>query len=64
MDLNFEKCVRPVFDKERVLDHYRNNWIRFRRIPYDTVRKISRLAGLDAEKVIEIRDSNVRKWPV
>ena len=64
MDLNYERCIRQLFDKRLVLDFYRNDWILFRTIPYDTVRKIARLAGLDAEKVIEIRDSNVRKWPV
>lgn len=57
MDENVQKCLVKVYDKGFVLDQYRKNWVTFRRIPYDTVRKICRLAGLDAEQVIRFRDS-------
>ena len=61
--VNFEKRVLPVFDQSYVLDIYRNDWIEFRRVPYDTVRKLAGLMGIDAEKVIEFRDSRLTKHP-
>ena len=56
MDENVQKRLVKVYDKGFVLDQYRKNWVSFRRIPYETVRKICRLAGLDAEQVIRFRD--------
>lgn len=60
---NFNDRVTPVCNKEYVLDFYRKDWILFRMIPYETVHKIARLAGLNGDEVIQIRDSNVKKWP-
>lgn len=54
--INVEKRLKHVFCKEYVLDIYRKDWVEFRQIPYDTVRKISKLAGLDVDKVISFRD--------
>lgn len=62
LDVNVEKRLAPVYDKEYVLDQYRRNWILFRMIPYKTLHKISTLAGLDTSKVIEFRDSNRKTW--
>lgn len=61
---NVEKRLAQVCDREFVLDQYRRNWLAFRRIPYDTARKICRLAGLDYEEVVAIRDSKATRWPV
>lgn len=58
MDENVQKRLVKVYDKGFVLDQYRKNWVSFRRIPYETVRKICRLAGLDAEQVIRFRDGS------
>lgn len=63
LDINIEKRMKKVYDREHVLDQYRKNWILFRKIPYVTCRKIARLAGLDADEVIRIRDSRETKWP-
>jgi len=63
VDENIKKRLVKVYDKEFILEEYRNNWILFRRISYDTVKKICRLAGLDYDEVVRIRDSRVRKWP-
>lgn len=63
MDENVEKRLHKLYDREFVLNQYRNDWVSFRRIPYDTVKKICRLAGLDYDEVVNIRDSRVRKWP-
>ena len=63
LDINIEKRLNKLSDRSYVLDQYRKNWILFRKIPYDTCRKIARLAGLDAEEVIRIRDSKVTQWP-
>lgn len=63
LDINIEKRLSKLYDRTFVLTQYRQNWISFRKIPYDTCRKIARLAGLDAEAVIRIRDSKETKWP-
>lgn len=63
MDENVSTCLAKLDDPNYVLEQYRNNWIRFRRIPYDTVRKICRLAGLDYDAVVTVRDSKLRSWP-
>ena len=63
LDLNAQKRLLKLHDKQFVLELYKRNWISFRRIPYDTVKKICRLAGLDYDEVVSIRDSRVRKWP-
>lgn len=60
MDENIKKRLIKLYDKEFVLEQYRNDWVLFRKIPYDTVRKICRLAGLDAEQVIRFRDGRYR----
>ncbi len=56
MEVNFKKRLNALYDKEYVLELYRKDWIQFRKIPYDTVYKIARLAGLDANEVIRFRD--------
>ena len=61
MDINMEKRFASVYDKEFVLNLYRNDWIYFRLIPYDTVRKICSMIGLDAEEVILFRDGYTTK---
>ena len=63
MDVNVQKRLLKLYDKEFVLEQYTKNWIKFRRIPYDTVKKICRIAGLNYDEVVRIRDSRVRKWP-
>ena len=63
LDQNIEKRLYQVYNKNFILDQYRNNWISFRRIPYATVNKICRIAGLDYNEVVNIRDSTVQKWP-
>ena len=63
LDINIEKRLNQLYDRSYVLDQYRENWVSFRRIPYDTCRKIARIAGLDEEAVIKIRDSKVTRWP-
>lgn len=63
MSINIKKRLNPLYDKNFVLDLYKNNWILFRLISYEKTRKIARIAGLDYEKVIEIRDSFVKEWP-
>lgn len=61
---NVEKRLAQVCDREFVLDQYRQNWLVFRRISYDTVGKICRLADLDYDEVVAIRDSKATRWPV
>lgn len=63
MDDNVAARLNRLYDKEYILDQYRNNWILFRRIPLDTVMKICRLAGLDYDEAVRVRDSRLRKWP-
>ena len=63
LDINVEKRLKKLYNQDYVLDQYRKSWILFRKIPYDTCRKIAGLAGLDAEEVIRIRDSKVTHWP-
>lgn len=63
LDENIKKRLYQVYDTTFILDQYRNSWISFRRIPYTTVNKICRLAGLDYNEVVRIRDSTVRKYP-
>lgn len=63
LDQNIARRLSLLYNKEYVLNLYRNNWILFRMVSYDTVDKICRLAGLDRNKVYEIRDSNVTQWP-
>ncbi|MBR2315084.1 MAG: hypothetical protein IKA56_00430 [Clostridia bacterium] len=61
MDINMEKRFASVYDKEFVLNIYRSDWVKFRMIPYDTVRKICSMIGLDAEEVILFRDGYTTK---
>ena len=62
--INIEKRLQKLHDREYVLNLYREDWILFRMIPYDTVGKIARLAGLDYEEVVRVRDSRLRKWQI
>lgn len=64
LEVNYEKCIIPLLNKEFVLNDYRNNWIKFRGMPCDKIEKICRLADLNYDEVMRIRDSNVTKWPV
>ena len=64
LDVNYEKCIVPLFDKEFALNDYRSDWTMFRVIPYDDVKKICRLAGLDYEEVKRVRDGRITKWPL
>ena len=61
LELNVEKRLSRVSDREYALEHYRKNWVQFRKIPYDTVHKICRLAGLDEALVLKFRDGRYRK---
>lgn len=61
LELNIEKRLGRVFDREYALDHYRRDWVQFRKIPYDTVHKICRLVGLDEALVLKFRDGRYRK---
>lgn len=61
MDENVKKRLIKLYDKEFVLEQYRKDWVTFRQIPYDTVHKMCRLAGLNAEQVIAFRDGKSRK---
>ena len=63
MSINVQKRLSSLYDKQYVLDLYKNNWILFRGISYEKIRKICSIAGLDYEKVIEIRNSFVKEWP-
>lgn len=60
MEENVKQRLNMLTDKEFILEQYRQNWVSFRRIPYDTVHKVCRLAGLDATQVIEFRDGRCR----
>ena len=60
LELNVEKRLNQVYDREFALEHYRKNWVQFRKIPYDTVHKICRLAGLDEALVLKFRDGRYR----
>ena len=57
MDINMREKFSFLYDKEYVINLYRENWILFRMIPYEIVRKIATLCGYDPEEVIKIRDS-------
>ena len=58
MDINIEKRLHLLYNKEYILDLYRKDWIYFRMIPYDTVHKIVKLAGLNIDEVIRFRDKS------
>jgi hypothetical protein len=51
-----EKRFKLLYNKDYVLEQYRNDSVLFRMIPYDTVYKIARLAGLDIAEVLRLRD--------
>lgn len=53
---NFDRRFFKVFDKEYVINLYRNNWVLFRMIPYKTVKKIASLAELNYDEVVHFRD--------
>jgi len=57
MDINIKKRFQLLYNKEYILDQYRKNWVYFRMIPYDTVQKIVKLAGLNIDEVIRFRDN-------
>lgn len=57
LDVNIEKRLAAVFDREYVLDQYRNNPELFRRCRADHVKKMAGLAGVDLETVYCIRNS-------
>ena len=56
MNINMEKRFKLLYNKDYVLEQYRNDSVLFRMIPYDTVYKIARLAGLDIAEVLRLRD--------
>ena len=58
MDINIEKRLQLLYNKEYILDQYRTDWVYFRMIPYDTVHKIVKLAGLNIDEVIRFRDKS------
>lgn len=60
LELNVEKRLSRISDREFALEHYRKDWVQFRKIPYDTVHKICRLAGLDEALVLKFRDGRYR----
>ena len=56
MNINMEKRFKLLYNKDYVLEQYRNDGVLFRKIPYDTIYKIARLAGLDIVEVLRLRD--------
>lgn len=60
MDRNMAERLSCLNDREYVLDQYRKNWFLYRAIPYVTVHKICRLAGISPEVAIAVRDSNCK----
>lgn len=62
LQINIEKRLSLLYDKEYVLNLYRENWVLFRMIPYETVYKIARLAGIDADEAIAFRDSRRKMY--
>lgn len=60
LELNVEKRLSPISNREYALEHYRNDWVQFRKIPSDTVHKICRLAGLDEALVLKFRNGHYR----
>ena len=45
-----------ITELNEITKQYRNDSVLFRMIPYDTVYKIARLAGLDIAEVLRLRD--------
>ena len=60
MDRNMAERFSCLEDREYVLAQYRQDWFLYRGIPYVTVRKICRLAGINPEVAIRVRDSRCK----
>ena len=60
LDWNMAERFSCLNEREYVLDQYRNNWFLYRAIPYVTVQKICRLAGISPEVAIAVRDSKCK----
>ena len=60
LDRNMEEHFSCLEDRDYVLDLYRKDWLLYRGIPYETVRKIARLLGIDPETAITVRDSKCK----
>lgn len=56
VNFNIQQRLLPVYNKEYVLQLYRDNWIYFRMISYESGQKICALAELDWEDVKKFRD--------
>lgn len=52
IDYNIEQVVKPLYDKEAVLDVFRSNWKMMNRFSAQTVEKLCRFAGLDTQEVL------------
>lgn len=63
LQLNLQVKLSNWQNPEYALDHFRNNWILFRGVSDETLEKIARLAGLDANEVREVRNSKITQWP-
>lgn len=61
--LNLERKLPLWQNPEYGLELFRKDWMLFRAVSDETLEKVARLAGLDADEVRMVCDSRRTKWP-
>ena len=59
-DCNMAERFERVLDEQFILNRFREDWVLFRMIPVETVKKIAKLAGLDFDTVMAAANENGR----
>jgi len=62
LNINFNDKFNYIYNKNYIIDQFKNDWILFRYISYDKVKKISKLVNLNYEDIVKFRDSTRTSW--